>query len=59
MMHLNKVRSFKLGVVVNTYSPSTQETEAGGWRVEGEPGLHIKTLSQNKQKEIKYPFLCV
>jgi hypothetical protein len=37
-----------LGVVAHTCNPSTSEAEAGGWRVEGQLGLHNKTLSQKK-----------
>jgi hypothetical protein len=28
---------------------STQDAEVGGSRVQGQPGLHIETLSQNKK----------
>jgi hypothetical protein len=34
-------------------NPSTQEIEAGGSQVQGQPGLHHKTLSQKKQMETK------
>jgi hypothetical protein len=30
---------FELSVVVYTYNPSTQEAEAGGSQVQGQPGL--------------------
>jgi hypothetical protein len=33
-------------MVVHIYNPSTQETEAGGWKIQGQPGLHNKTLPQ-------------
>jgi hypothetical protein len=36
----------KLGGVAHTSKPSTQETEAGGSWVWGQPGIHSKTLSQ-------------
>jgi hypothetical protein len=36
----------EMGMVVHTYSSGTQRTEAGGWRVWGQCGLHSKTLSQ-------------
>jgi hypothetical protein len=48
-----------LGVVANICNPSTQEAEAGGWKVWGQPELHnmfkaclgyIETLSQKKEK---------
>jgi hypothetical protein len=42
--------------MVHASSPSTWETEAGGLRVQGQPGLHSDTLSQGKtynQKEKK------
>ena len=49
------------GMTVYTFSPSTQETEAGrslclrpAWstkNVPGQPGLHRETLSQNKTKQ--------
>jgi hypothetical protein len=35
-------------MVAHTSNPSTGEAEAGGLRVQGQPGLHIETLSQNK-----------
>ena len=48
-------------VVVHTFNPSTQETEAGGslslsppWpteQVSGQPGLHSETLSQKQNKK--------
>jgi hypothetical protein len=34
--------------MVPTYSSITQEAEAGGSTVWGQPGLHGKTLSQGK-----------
>jgi hypothetical protein len=34
-------------VVAHTCIPSSQEAEAGEWRVQSQPGLHIKTLAQN------------
>jgi hypothetical protein len=37
-------------MVVHTFNPSTQEAEAGESKVEGEPGLHTKTLSQKNWK---------
>jgi hypothetical protein len=38
----------KPGMVVHGYKSSTQEAEAGGWRVQGQPRLQSKTLSKNK-----------
>jgi hypothetical protein len=32
------------GVVVHAFNPSTQEAEAGGLQVQGQPGLHSETL---------------
>jgi hypothetical protein len=42
-------------VVAYPYNPSTQEAEAGGSQLEGQPGLHSETLSQktNKKKNKK------
>jgi hypothetical protein len=47
----------------HTFSPSTQEAEAGGFlssrpawstkRVPGQPGLHRETISQKNQKKKK------
>lgn len=34
-----------------TGNPSTQEGEAEGWRVQDQPGIHSKILSQTEQKE--------
>jgi hypothetical protein len=45
-------RKQKLGIVVHAYNPSTRETEAGGWKVQGQPGLHNETLSLKKEKKI-------
>jgi hypothetical protein len=35
-----------VGVVIHSCNPSTQEAEAEGLRVQGQPGLHSKTLFQ-------------
>jgi hypothetical protein len=40
-------------MVVHTFNFSTWETEAGGSQVQGQSGVHSKTLSQNKQKNKK------
>jgi hypothetical protein len=37
-----------MGVVAHIYNPSTQEADAGGWRIWGQPGLHRETLSHRK-----------
>jgi hypothetical protein len=34
---------------VHAHNCSTQKAEAGGLKVQGQPGLHSETLSQNKQ----------
>jgi hypothetical protein len=39
-----------LGMVVYGYNPSTWKTEVGGLKVQGQPGLHSKTLHQNQNK---------
>jgi hypothetical protein len=44
---LNFIASALLGMVARNHS--TQEAEAGGSRVQGQPGLHGKTLSQKKK----------
>jgi hypothetical protein len=33
-----------MGMVVHTCNPSTWEAEAGGLRVQSQPGLHSNTL---------------
>jgi hypothetical protein len=38
-------------MVVDTYNPSTQESEAGGLRVQGQPELRNKTLFQKEKKK--------
>jgi hypothetical protein len=39
---------FLLCVVVHAYNPSTEEAEAEGWWIWGQPGLHSEILSQKK-----------
>jgi hypothetical protein len=39
----------ELPEIGSLYSPSTWEGEAGGQRVQGQPGLHSETLSQKKK----------
>jgi hypothetical protein len=34
------------------YNANTLEADAGGSRVQGQPGLHLKTLSQNSTKKV-------
>jgi hypothetical protein len=38
------------GLVVHIYNPFTQEPEAGGSRIQGQPELHSETLSPNINK---------
>jgi hypothetical protein len=38
-------------MVVHTYNPSNQEAEAGGLKVQEQPGLHSKDPSQKKKKK--------
>jgi hypothetical protein len=40
----------KLSMVVCICNPSTQEAEAGRWRVCSQTGLHNEALFQNKHK---------
>jgi hypothetical protein len=40
-------------MVVHTYNPSNQEAEAGGLKVQEQPGLHSKDPSQKKKKKTK------
>jgi hypothetical protein len=39
----------QLGMVVQACSLSTQEAEAGGWKVPGQPGLYSEIRSQKKK----------
>jgi hypothetical protein len=45
----NKRRG-KLGVVVHSCNPSTWEAEAGGWGIQGQPGLHSETLLERERQ---------
>jgi hypothetical protein len=36
-------------MATHTYNSSTPEAEAERWQVQGQPGLHNKTLSQKKK----------
>jgi hypothetical protein len=38
-------------MVIHAYNLSTQKAEAGGLRIQGQPGLHSKTLPQKKREE--------
>jgi hypothetical protein len=41
-----KENVMELSVVMHTCNSSTQEAEAGGLRVPGQPGLHSETLAK-------------
>jgi hypothetical protein len=41
-------------VVLHTYNPSTQEAEAGGSRVPGQPRLHNETLSTHRKRRREF-----
>jgi hypothetical protein len=43
---LTKSHCTALGIVVHTYNPRAWELEAGGPWIQGQPGLHSKSLSQ-------------
>jgi hypothetical protein len=36
-------------MVAHAYNPSTWESEAGGWKVQGQPGLQSETLFKKKK----------
>jgi hypothetical protein len=42
-------------MAVHTWNPSTQDAEAGVSPVQGQPGLHSKTLSHTHKKKICIP----
>jgi hypothetical protein len=44
------------GVVTHAYHPSTQEAEAEGSGVSGQPGLHGKTTSQKPKDQTIFLF---
>jgi hypothetical protein len=44
-----KERPMELGMVVHICNPSTQETEAGGVKVQGQSGLHSETFSKKRK----------
>jgi hypothetical protein len=37
--------------MVHAYNHRTWEAEAGGWKVQDQPGSHSKTLSQKKKNQ--------
>jgi hypothetical protein len=41
------------GMITHTCNPSTLETEAGGWWIWSQPGLHRKILSKRKKERKK------
>jgi hypothetical protein len=41
------------GVVVYTCKFSTQEAEAGGYQVQGQPGLHSEILPQKNKTGVR------
>jgi hypothetical protein len=44
-----KMTDCQLHMVVHNYNSSTKEVEAGGLQVQGQPGQHSKTPSQQKK----------
>jgi hypothetical protein len=49
-VHTNTEKSLSPGVRVHVYNPSTHKAKAGGWRVQDQPRLQIKTISKKKTK---------
>jgi hypothetical protein len=47
---------FNPGMVVQAYTPSTWEAEAGGSRVQGQPGVHSETVSKKLSVDYKDNF---
>jgi hypothetical protein len=45
----HNIKNQKQGVVVHFCNPSTQDAKAGGFKVQGQPRLHSKSLSQKTQ----------
>jgi hypothetical protein len=41
----------ELSLAVHICNPSTQQPKSGGSQVQGQPGLHRKTLYRNKPKK--------
>jgi hypothetical protein len=51
-LHYSKSQ-IESGVMVHACNPSIWEVEAGEWLLQGQPGLHSKTMPQkNKQTKI-------
>jgi hypothetical protein len=46
-----KDSGYEPGMVIHACNPSTQEVEAGGLRVQVQPELYSKTLSQKQQQK--------
>jgi hypothetical protein len=46
-----------LGMVAQPVIPAIQEAEAGRLKVQGQPGLHGETLSQNNHGGVSYTSL--
>jgi hypothetical protein len=46
--HTQNLKKLKPSMVLHTCCLCTQEAEAGGWQVEGHPGLHLKNLYPRK-----------
>jgi hypothetical protein len=43
----------RLGVMVHTCNPSTEEVEEEGLRIQGHPGLHVDTLCHKKIEQAR------
>ena len=48
-----KLEAKNLKWEVHAFNPSTQEAKAGRVPIQGQPGLHSKTLSRNTKQGIK------
>lgn len=52
-------KSMQLGMVIHSYSPSTQEAEAGEPQVEGQPGLRQQgTEGRRRIRGGHFPHIC-
>jgi hypothetical protein len=49
----------QLDMVAHACNPTSPETDAGRFRVQGQPGLHKKTLSQKKKMLVSIVLLSV
>jgi hypothetical protein len=47
---ISRCKRFEPGMVAPVCNPSTQDAEEGGSPIQGQPGLHNKTLPQLKSK---------